>query len=66
MQGKIISTVLGLAGIYFLIFHTDPLPFNHDAIGLPPQHVIHSIFGIILLAAAIYLGRKSMKTKNQT
>ena len=67
MQGKSIATVvIGLVGVYFLIFHTDPLPFNHDSIGLPPFHVVHSIFGIILLAVAAYLWRKSKDTKSQT
>lgn len=67
MQGKSIAiVVLGLVGIYFLIFHTDPLPFNHDSIGLPPFHIVHAIFGIILLGAAVYLWRKSKNTKSQT
>lgn len=64
MQGKSIAViVLGLVGIYFLIFHSEPLPFSHDAIGLPPFHIVHAIFGIILLGAAVYLWRKN---KNQT
>ena len=67
MQSKsIVTVVIGLVGVYFLIFHTDPLPFNHDSIGLPPFHVVHAIFGIILLAAAAYLWRKSKDTKSQT
>lgn len=67
MQSKsIVTVVIGLVGVYFLIFHTDPLPFNHDSIGLPPFHVVHAIFGIILLAVAAYLWRKSKDTKSQT
>ncbi|MCH7541711.1 hypothetical protein IH981_02970 [Patescibacteria group bacterium] len=67
MQGKSIGiVVLGLVGIYFLIFHTEPLPFNHDSIGLPPFHIAHAIFGIILLGAAGYLWKKGMKSKSQT
>ena len=67
MQSKtIVPVVLGLVGIYFLIFHTEPLPFNHDSIGLPPFHVVHGIFGIILLASAAYLWHKSKNTKSQT
>lgn len=66
MQSKAITIILGLLGVYFLIFHSDPFPFNHDAIGLPPVHDVHRIFGVILLGAAIYLGWKSMKTKTQT
>ena len=65
MQGKILAPiVLGLVGIYFLIFHSEPLPFSHDAIGLPPFHVVHAIFGIILLAGAVYLWKKNKSSKN--
>ena len=66
MLGKNIAIAgLGLLGIYFLIFHTAPLPLNHDSIGLPPFHIVHGIFGLILLAAAIYLWRKGKNTKSQ-
>ncbi len=67
MQGRTIAIVgLALVGVYFLIFHTAPLPFNHDSIGLPPFHVVHAVFGIILLAVAAYLWRKGKDTKSQT
>lgn len=67
MTGKKIAiVVIALAGVYFLIFHTEPLPFNHDSIGLPPFHVVHGAFGVILLAVAAYLGKMEMKTKSQT
>ena len=66
MQGKFIGiVVLGIVGIYFLIFHSEPFPFSHDAIGLPPFHIIHGIFGLILLAVAAYLLKKEMSSKNQ-
>ena len=66
MQGKFIGiVVLGIVGIYFLIFHSEPFPFSHDAIGLPPFHIIHGIFGLILLAAAAYLLKQEMISKNQ-
>ena len=67
MQGKTITTVvLGLVGVYFLVFHTSPLPLNHEAIGLGNAHVAHGIFGIILIAVAVYMWRKSKKTNSQT
>lgn len=67
MQGKSIAVVvLGLLGVYFLVFHTDPLPLNHDSIGLPPFHVVHAIFGLILLGAAGYMWKKGMGSKSQT
>ncbi|MCH7641501.1 hypothetical protein IID22_04875 [Patescibacteria group bacterium] len=59
MQGKSIGlVVLVVAGLYFLVFHTEPFPLNHNAIGLPPFHTVHAVFGVILLAAAGYLWRK--------
>ncbi len=59
MQGKSIGiVVLGLVGVYFLIFHSEPFPFSHDAIGLPPYHIVHGIFGLILIAAAAFLWKK--------
>jgi len=50
--------VLALAGLYFLLFHSEPFPLNHEAIGLPPFHTIHAVFGLVLLAVAGYLWRK--------
>lgn len=44
--------VLLIIGVYFLIFHTDPLPLNHEAVGLGEVHVVHDILGVILLAGA--------------
>ena len=44
--------VLGIAGIYFLIFHQDPLPFNHEAIGLGTVHALHDVIGLVLLGIA--------------
>lgn len=55
---KVLVIALAIVGIYFLIFHTAPLPFSHDAIGLPPYHAVHAGFGVILLVIAGYLGRK--------
>lgn len=49
---------LMLLGLYFIIFHTAPFPFNHEAIGLPPLHTVHTIFGVALLAAALYIWKK--------
>ena len=66
MLGKsILNVILALVGIYFLIFHTEPLPFSHDAIGLPPFHVVHAIFGIILLSVAAFMWHKSKKANTQ-
>ena len=54
MKGKTVGvTLLVVLGVYFLLFHA-----SHEAIGLPPYHTLHSVFGLILLGAAFYLGRK--------
>ena len=59
MQGKSVGVVvLVVAGLYFLVFHSEPFPLNHDAIGLPPYHAVHAVFGVILLAGAGYLWTK--------
>ena len=56
MQTRTIATVvLVLLGLYFLVWHTAPLPLNHEAIGLGINHMAHRVFGIILLVAAGYL-----------
>ena len=47
--------VLVLLGLYFLVWHTAPLPLNHEAIGLGTNHMTHRVFGIILLVAAGYV-----------
>ena len=50
--------VLVVLGIYFLVFHTPPFPFSHEAIGLPPFHLVHAIFGAILLVGAYVVWNK--------
>lgn len=52
---QIAIIILTLAGLYFLIDHTQPLPLNHEVIGLGTNHLAHSLFGIILLVVAGYL-----------
>lgn len=49
---------LVVLGIYFLVFHTPPFPLSHEAIGLPPFHTVHAIFGAILLIAAYFVWKK--------
>lgn len=50
--------VLVLLGIYFMFFHTYPFPLSHEAIGLPPFHTVHTIFGVLLVGAAVYVWKK--------
>jgi hypothetical protein len=53
---RVVMWVLFLAalilGIYFLVWHKDPLPGNHEAIGLGTAHLLHDVIGIALLATA--------------
>ena len=59
MNNKSIGVVLlALLGLYFMFFHTAPFPFNHEAIGLPPYHTVHTIFGVALLIAAGFVWKK--------
>ncbi|MGQ0797494.1 MAG: hypothetical protein ACT4OI_06510 [Methanobacteriota archaeon] len=53
--------VLVVVGVYFLIFHTDPLPMNHEAIGLGKAHLVHDAIAIVLLVAAGYVWYVSRK-----
>lgn len=55
---KVSVSLLVLVGIYFLLFHSAPFPFSHDAVGFPPYHNVHSAFGVILLVFAYFLWRK--------
>ena len=44
--------LLAIVGIYLLVFHADSLPANHEAIGLGKLHIVHDVFGIVLLIGA--------------
>ena len=47
--------VLIVLGIYMAVFHADPLPANHEALGLGKNHIAHAVVGLVLLAAAAYV-----------
>ncbi len=53
-----VVAILAVAGVYMAAWHTPPLPFNHEAIGLPPFHAVHAIIGLILLAGAYFVWKK--------
>ena len=59
MQKNLIVIVLVILGLYFLIAHVEPFPLNHEAIGLGTNHMVHRIFGVILLAGAVYVWKKN-------
>lgn len=60
-----IIAVLAIVGLYFLLFHKEPLPLNHEAIGLgrgdilSATHIVHDIIGIIFIVGAVLVWRKS-------
>jgi hypothetical protein len=53
--GWALSPVLAIAGLYFLIFHKDPLPLNHEAVGLGTLHLVHDMIGGVLVGLAVFL-----------
>ena len=58
---KAIVAVLTIIGLYFLIFHMDPLPLNHEFIGLGKGdiHIAHDVIGLVLIGGAVLVWRKS-------
>ena len=62
---QIVVIVLIIAGLYFLLDHTDPIPLNHEAIGLGANHMAHSLFGIVLFVIAGFVLWKGRKKKEQ-
>lgn len=57
----VLVVLLVVGGIYFLFFHKDPLPANHEAIGLGNVHILHDVIGIALLAVAGFLVYRSRR-----
>lgn len=45
--------VLVIIGLYFLAWHVDPLPGNHEAVGLGDNHIAHAVIGIPFLVGAL-------------
>ena len=56
-----IIAVMIIVGLYFLIFHMDPLPLNHESIGLGKGdiHIAHDVIGLVLIGGAVLVWRKS-------
>lgn len=53
------AVVLAIVGLYLALFHVDPLPLNHEQIGLGKEHIAHAVGGVIALAAAAFVWRRS-------
>jgi hypothetical protein len=52
---RAVIVILLIAGLYMLLAHMDPIPLNHEAIGLGTTHNAHSVIGLVLLVGAIGL-----------
>ena len=60
---SIVVIILVVVGIYLLIWHSSPLPGNHEDIGLGKQHVVHAVIGVVLLIGAFLIIRRSRSAK---
>ncbi|MBP9716994.1 MAG: hypothetical protein KBD51_03585 [Candidatus Levybacteria bacterium] len=49
----LVFLVILFLGIYMLTAHYDPIPLNHEAIGLGYNHMMHRIVGILFLVSAV-------------
>ena len=47
--------ILVIAGLYLVLFHKDPLPLNHEAVGLGNLHFVHDVVGAVLLGIAVFV-----------
>ena len=58
----VLVAVLVILGLYFVIDHTAS-PINHEAVGLGTNHMMHTLFGIVLLAVAGFVWWRGRKKK---
>lgn len=54
--------VLVIVGLYFLLWHVDPLPGNHEAIGLGNNHIAHAVIGIVFVIGAVLVFLRIRRT----
>ena len=57
---RILIVLLAVVGLYFAVWHSG-LPFNHFEVfgrGFGVQHSAHSVIGLVLLGAALWLYRR--------
>lgn len=58
MALRVVAIVFAIVGLYFDLWHSPPLPFNHFQVfgrGFGAQHSIHAFIGLILIVAAYWL-----------
>jgi len=49
------AIVVGIVGLYLDVWHSNVLPFSHNAVGLGNNHSIHAVVGLVLLILAAWL-----------
>ena len=59
---RIAAIVLAIVALYLLVDHAPPFPLNHEDIGLGKTHIAHVVFGLVALAGAVLLWRRSRRT----
>lgn len=60
-----ILIVLILIGLYWLVDHAAPLPFNHESLGLY-NHNIHRVIGLLFFAVAGFFAWKWKSNNGKT
>ena len=63
---RALIVVLVIAGLYFVLFHRDPMPLNHESVGLGNLHFVHDIIGVVLIGIAGFIwwrARRSAQIK---
>lgn len=61
-----VVVLLIVVGLYLLIDHKPPMPFNHEDMGLGKIHLAHNILGVVALAAAAFIVWRSRRSRKTT
>jgi hypothetical protein len=61
---KILAVLMAIVGLWLVVDHKDPLPLNHEAIGLGKLHAVHAAVGFAVLAGAFFTWRWSDPQRN--
>lgn len=51
-------------GLYLLIDHKPPMPFNHEDMGLGKIHLAHNILGVVALVGAAFIVWRARRARN--
>ena len=56
---RTVAIVLVIVGLFLLLDHVPPFPLNHEDLGLGKTHIAHAVIGLVALAGAVLLWRRS-------